>query len=450
MDDYYYIQKIFSDLYFSKVKPYIEDYNKKRKIERVILAIVLFVIAIFIVLAGALIIALYDVSDKYAKEMIIFGTCFSCFIIFIVLSLVYAFWWESNNIGDLLHLGNPDEKFKEVVFGEATKQLKPYVDISWSKPEFDGSFSGISEEDINYILSSDMNDKLKDNLQNVIVPLVSASHDRQDDFFSTINVHKILRINSKLFKSDDVFTGTFHDVKYEIYEVVNGIGAHLWRRIGMRILIYIGCAIFALLFSAMLHSAITSEIMPYERWHYIIYMIAIPGFFVSTKKMFFAEDGWAAGTYSKTGFLDSFKGVIVKYSLGKEIKGHTIILENHEENLFFKILKDNKFEKVELEDVEFNKRFSVYSTDQIEARYALTSAMMDRLVNLKQTFASQYIRGSFIGNELVLAIQSDMDLFRLGSLAQDTDSKMYQKMFLELISILKITDALNLQNNTGL
>jgi hypothetical protein len=150
------------------------------------------------------------------------------------------------------------------------------------------------------------------------------------------------------------------------------------------------------------------------------------------------------------GIIDKFKGLIVRFEMPKYYKGHTIIFENNEENTFVKLLAGSKYEKVELEDVEFNKRFSVYSTDQVEARYALTSGMMDRMLNLKQTFKSKYIRASFSGRRFVMGIQSDKDLFCLASLWKKSDSKDYQTMFLELISILKITDALNLQNDTGL
>jgi hypothetical protein len=62
----------------------------------------------------------------------------------------------------------------------------------------------------------------------------------------------------------------------------------------------------------------------------------------------------------------------------------------------------------------------------------------------------KYIRASFIGKELVIAIQSDKDLFQLASMWKETNLKDYQTMFLELISILKISDALNLQSDTGM
>ena len=120
------------------------------------------------------------------------------------------------------------------------------------------------------------------------------------------------------------------------------------------------------------------------------------------------------------------------------------------ENVLVKNLLTSDYQKVELEDVEFNKTFSVYTTNQIEARYALTTSMMDRLLQLNMIFKSKYIRASFKNGKLVLAIQSDKDLFKLGTVWPCSMEKISKEMFAELISILKITDALNLNSDTGL
>ncbi len=420
MDKYYEIQKVFSDVYFSKIKSYIEEYSKKRRKEiNKLLGFISCSVLILALVIGCYILYYNNVvvndSDKYAKQTFTWACWFGGLILFCIFAMASIYLEQ---ILFNLHIYNPDYDYKREVFKVVTEQLKPHVDLSWSKPTLEYGYG--------------------------------------NDFFDLINGHKILKINSKAFKSDDAFIGSFQNVKYQIYEVINRYGSHLFSKVGIiNALAFLGIVIFALIFVSMLFSFAdvvfsVSNIVLSNLLYTLTTLCLILGVIVAVGRIFFSDNGLFFGNSSKMGFLDKFKGLIVRFELNKQTEGHTIILENNEENLFLKFFADNNFEKVELEDVEFSKKFSVYSTNQIEARYMLTSAMMERLLNLKQTFKSKYIRASFVGDELVLAIQSDKDLFRLAGFWTETNSKVYQTMFLELISILKITDALNLQSNTGL
>ena len=61
-------------------------------------------------------------------------------------------------------------------------------------------------------------------------------------------------------------------------------------------------------------------------------------------------------------------------------------------------------EVVRLEDPVFDKLFNVYSNDQIEARYLLTTTFMERLIEVEKAFGSQKIECSFYKQSLVMAI----------------------------------------------
>ena len=52
-------------------------------------------------------------------------------------------------------------------------------------------------------------------------------------------------------------------------------------------------------------------------------------------------------------------------------------------------------ENVKLEDPTFEKRFEVFSDDQIEARYLLTVTFMERLTQLAETFGGKTIQCCF-------------------------------------------------------
>ena len=65
---------------------------------------------------------------------------------------------------------------------------------------------------------------------------------------------------------------------------------------------------------------------------------------------------------------------------------------------------------MKLEDPRFNREFSAYATDQVEARYVLTPSMMERLVALKSKFGAIGI--SFIQDRMYLAAGLNYHLFR--------------------------------------
>lgn len=62
-------------------------------------------------------------------------------------------------------------------------------------------------------------------------------------------------------------------------------------------------------------------------------------------------------------------------------------------NLFKKI---GRPERVKLEDVSFERQFEVFSDNQIEARYLLTTAFMERMSEVKKAFQGKNIQFSFL------------------------------------------------------
>lgn len=119
------------------------------------------------------------------------------------------------------------------------------------------------------------------------------------------------------------------------------------------------------------------------------------------------------------------------------------------------LLKKNN-SVVNLEDPKFRSRFSVYSSDQVEARYHCTPAFMDRLYNLKTAFGARGLSCAFFNNsqaqpKVLIQIYSSKDLFELGDINKPIydDSSIFA-FYRELNSIHQIIDALKLDNKIGL
>ena len=138
--------------------------------------------------------------------------------------------------------------------------------------------------------------------------------------------------------------------------------------------------------------------------------------------------------------------VVISCSLNKQFDTDTYFYEKD------KIIKTipKGFEKVTLEDVNFEKKYQVFSQNQVEARYLLTTAFIERFQNIKTAFKAQYIRGEFINGELILVLGTTKDLFVMGKFSQKTTYKTFVELFEELYSILNLVDHLKLNMKIGL
>ena len=147
-----------------------------------------------------------------------------------------------------------------------------------------------------------------------------------------------------------------------------------------------------------------------------------------------------------------FKGAVIKIDMNKNFEGTTVIRPKKEiEFKYIKDLKKAKLEKVELEDINFNKTYETYSTDQIESRYLLTTSFIERFLNIAMTFSSKVAFCAFHGKHVYIAPYCKKDLFSVGSLIKPVnDSEQFMRLFNELVSILALVDYFKLDKKLGL
>ncbi len=109
--------------------------------------------------------------------------------------------------------------------------------------------------------------------------------------------------------------------------------------------------------------------------------------------------------------------------------------------------KKLKLEKVILEDVKWASRFEAYSQDQVEARYLLTTAFMERFLNLTTAFGTNKAKCSFCDDKMIIAISTRKNLFEFGHLFKKVDGKDFYN---ELSSVLELIEYFKLNVYTGL
>ena len=157
-----------------------------------------------------------------------------------------------------------------------------------------------------------------------------------------------------------------------------------------------------------------------------------------------------------------FSGLLITVPCRKKFQGYTIIKYKGPQSLIKNISSgqgislscsfNNKFQGdiVNLEDPEFNKLYSVYSSDQIEARFLITTAFMSRLINIAKKGYGGYISVSFENGFVHLAVESSKDWFEVPILKRADNIANYKAIVFEMRELLKIIDSLKLEQNIGL
>ncbi len=106
---------------------------------------------------------------------------------------------------------------------------------------------------------------------------------------------------------------------------------------------------------------------------------------------------------------------------------------------------------IKLEDPDFNRRYNICSTDQIEGRYLVTTAFMERFKNLHTVFGSRKAKCAFFDGQVMFAISTRRNLFELGGLFVPlTNPKQVKKLLAEISAIYSIIDYFKLAEKTGL
>lgn len=259
-------------------------------------------------------------------------------------------------------------------------------------------------------------------------------------FKKTVPKLRALNIFPKAFFMgfDDFIEGKYLDVNIEIVETHTG--RYTWSISTILFLIFFimpvivviaGVLVFIIM---IITSAVTSNNIDIMG---IVFITLLALIFVIIPAVFAILDS-------------SMRCVVVSCKIPKHFNGRTFLYENARTANKL-ILKDRKgYEEVNLEDVNFNKMYTVFSTDQVEARYLLTTGFMERFQNIKTAFDAKYIRAEFKDGELIILIGVNKDMFAMGNMAKETTYRTFFELFEEIYSVLSLVEHLKLNQNIGL
>ncbi len=137
-----------------------------------------------------------------------------------------------------------------------------------------------------------------------------------------------------------------------------------------------------------------------------------------------------------------FHGLFFEAKFAKNFVSRTFILPN---TLKSKVTPLNSWrgEEVKLEDLEFERIFKVYSDNQIEARYLLSTNLMSRLVEFSYK-AKRKVYISFVDGFMYIAIPYRYRLFEPKLFTNMKSFSPLKEYFLDLQLMIGIVDDLNL------
>jgi hypothetical protein len=154
----------------------------------------------------------------------------------------------------------------------------------------------------------------------------------------------------------------------------------------------------------------------------------------------------------KTSYIPIFRGLLFTANFNKRTFSKVIVSTDIFKESFGGLGKyinklafaDDSMERIQLEDPLFEKNFEVYGEDQVEARYILSTSLMDRFNNLRAS--GKVFNASVIGNTLSLGVFLNKNLFEPHLFRQITNKKELEEFVGYIQFMTGIVEELNLNN----
>ena len=133
--------------------------------------------------------------------------------------------------------------------------------------------------------------------------------------------------------------------------------------------------------------------------------------------------------------------MLFRSDFGKELSADLLVSKARKK---VPLLGKRRKNKVESENAEFNKEFSIYSDSAHDAFYVLTPHMMEYIMEMnKKSQGNSYLRFQKDG-KVHIAIDSGRDSFELGSVKKINVQELREQFIEEIRYITDLIDELRL------
>ena len=135
----------------------------------------------------------------------------------------------------------------------------------------------------------------------------------------------------------------------------------------------------------------------------------------------------------------------------KNISGRTYVMPDNYDKVYknlmiFEERQNTSFgELVKMDNDEFENNFVVYSSDQIEARYILSSSMMEKLLNLRNRINTKFSVCFYQSHiYLIFPFPIYLDLIKINIRKKSIQFDDVKDYYLILLSVVNIVEELDL------
>jgi hypothetical protein len=154
---------------------------------------------------------------------------------------------------------------------------------------------------------------------------------------------------------------------------------------------------------------------------------------------------------TRTTWHTIFNGLFFIADFNKHFAGVTLVRPDAAERMFGRIgqmmqsmgTAFSDLELVALEDPEFEEEFVVLASDQVEARYILSTSLMRRILDYRRK-TGQSMSLSFIASQIHIAIPMSRGLFEPPLLKSCADPELLREYLDDLLMMIDIVEGLNL------
>lgn len=180
----------------------------------------------------------------------------------------------------------------------------------------------------------------------------------------------------------------------------------------------------------------------------------------------YSSNDWYSGKYKDVSFTSSdvsieevttdseghthttvyFRGQWYIFNFNKNFKGKFQVCEKDFHYSKHGGLFDKSIEKVEVEDIDFNKQFRIYSTDAHSVFYVLTPHIIESIKKINEAIPGRLLL-IFKDNSLHVGIYNGSDNFEPSIFHKIDVEKSKEKVRKEIEPITKFVEELRLDNN---
>lgn len=144
-----------------------------------------------------------------------------------------------------------------------------------------------------------------------------------------------------------------------------------------------------------------------------------------------------------------FEGQVLTIGFNRQFTSTTLLEPNAQRRKFLIGAEKEQvtiggvsLERIDMSNPQFEERFTLWSDDQVEARYLVHPEYLERLLAVEQAFAGEDIRALFQNGQLLVTLKTG-DLFESGSLDSSEDRKLLEAAIAQFGSLADLAVQLN-------